>query len=211
MKGTRLDLSSVYLKEFIKFRKLTALKLAKATDIKKRTIEGYTQGKPAFKNAVAINFLKISDFLDVDPRYLAGLEKWKLSNYFNDIVETLKARKDKTAEVVEEITRARNFRMRQEVYEALEKLQDEAESVEKEMTIDGIVKITFPDKSTIKTELTVGNNTWEKLVPLTYDKDGMPEIGGEGFDIAVRRRISIEDITRIEQFLDTVEDMGLLK
>lgn len=81
------DLSSRYFKTFMRFRKQTIVEIAEHTGISKRTIQGYAQGRPPFRNAPATNFMAITDYMEIDPHYMLGLEEWKLSDYLKSILE----------------------------------------------------------------------------------------------------------------------------
>ena len=84
-KNNTKDISSQYFKTFMRFRKQTIVEIAEHTGISKRTIQGYAQGNPPFRKASATNFLAITDYMEIEPHYMLGSDKWKLSEYLENI------------------------------------------------------------------------------------------------------------------------------
>ena len=84
------DLSSVYFKQFMKYRKQTIKEISEHTGISNRTIQGYAQGRPPFCNAPAKNFIKITDYMEVDPHYMLGDDEWQLDSYFDELYDKYK-------------------------------------------------------------------------------------------------------------------------
>ena len=81
------DKSSESFKEFMNFRRQTIVEIAEHTGISKRTIQGYAQGKPPFKNAPAKNLIAITDYMEIDPHYMMGYDEWKVSEYLENIIK----------------------------------------------------------------------------------------------------------------------------
>lgn len=80
----KIDASSENLKFFIKFRMQSVPEISQATQIKESTIREYVKGRVAFSSAAAKVFIPISDYLEIDPHYLLGIEGWKTSDFLKE-------------------------------------------------------------------------------------------------------------------------------
>lgn len=212
--GITKDLSSQYLKNFMRFRKQTIVEIAEHTGISKRTIQGYAQGNPPFRHAKAINFMKITDYMDIDPHYMLGDSKWKLSEFYKKICEEHNLASLKNVAELRDIYRltasTRKYRFKKKrLRKATRKFKELRSETEAAGRNENTLKVDFIDTETIKLTFFVDDKEYSMIA-----KGGEKNIKDSFADpanISFRRRLNIEDTKRILEFMQVAKEIEELE
>lgn len=208
--GITKDLSSQYLKNFMRFRKQTIVEIAEHTGISKRTIQGYAQGDPPFKHAKAINFMKITDYMDIDPHYMLGDSKWKLSEFYKNICEEHNLASLKNVAELRDIYRltasTRKYRFKKK---KLRKATRKFKELRSEADVAGrnefTLKVDFIDIETIKLTFFVDDKEYSMIAK--GSEKNIKESLTDPANISFRRRLNVEDIKRIFEFMQIAKEI----